>query len=49
LDCRIGDERLISKEDTRTGLMRRASAEADVLKWCQLIKENIKKIHPNFN
>lgn len=47
-DCRIGDEKRMSKRDLRCGLVRRTSDLSDVEKWCELFKANIQKTHPNF-
>lgn len=47
LDRRIGDEKT-STPDYSTGLIRRASADSDVEYWCEKIKANIKKTHPEF-
>jgi hypothetical protein len=47
-DCRIGDERSMSKRDIRTGFVHRATDESDVEKWCNLIKSNIQKQYPKF-
>ena len=46
-DRRIGLERGPG-QDCSTGLIRRASALADVEKWCTLIGQNISKFYPTF-
>lgn len=45
LDRRVGER--IGK-DHSTGLIRRASPEADVRKWAELVAANIKKTYPSF-
>lgn len=48
LDRRIGEEKLQNTKDYSTGLVRRASATADVEYWCEKIKKTIQKMYPNF-
>ena len=47
-DRRVGEEKEKNRPDISTGLVRSSSAIADVEKWCTLIKQTIKKSHPNF-
>jgi hypothetical protein len=48
VDRRIGDAKGKGR-DCSTGLIRRASAAADLESWCKRILENVRKTHPNFN
>jgi hypothetical protein len=47
-DCRVGDEKAMSKEDIRACLVRRASDIDDLKTWCMAIKSNIAKKYPDF-
>jgi hypothetical protein len=47
-DCRIGDDKNLSKDDIRIGLINRASAEADVRTWCKRFAQNIRQTYANF-
>ena len=49
LDRRKGEEKNKNTKDCTVGLIRRATDIADVEKWANLIKVNIKKYYPNFN
>ena len=49
LDRRKGEEKNKNTKDCSVGLIRRATDVADVEKWLNLIKSNIKKFYRNFN
>lgn len=47
-DCRQGEEKLMSKQDIRCGLVHKATDISDLEKWCSLFVTNIKKTYPHF-